>query len=81
MPLSEILLQLFPTLPYKWHRRPGLHLASSYPKLSIHANQVKPAVRIQYDMLLFVLKAQASLRQPRLNTNSFHHLGGGTTGG
>ncbi len=27
MPLSEILLQLFPTLPYKWHGRPGLMYA------------------------------------------------------
>ncbi len=26
MPLSEILLQLFPTLPYKWHGAPG-HIA------------------------------------------------------
>ena len=25
MPLSEIFLQLFPTLPYKWHRALGLY--------------------------------------------------------
>ena len=29
MPLSEILLQLFPTLPYKWHRALGLLLVLS----------------------------------------------------
>ncbi len=44
MPLSEILLQLFPTLPYKWHRALGLYdffkegrsLSNSVPPNDFH---------------------------------------------